>query len=53
MLNSKSLSLRSAGSSPAAVLASASMEALTALPKLLEDFPRCRALLRQPLPIRY
>ena len=36
-----------------AVLASASMEALTALPKLLEDFPRCRALLRQPLPIRY
>lgn len=36
-----------------AVLASAPMEALTALPKLLEDFPRCRALLRQPLPIRY
>lgn len=36
-----------------AVLASAPMEALTALPKLLEDFPRCRALLREPLPIRY
>lgn len=36
-----------------AVLASAPMEALTALPKRLEGFPRCLALLRQPLPIRY
>ena len=34
-----------------AILASAPVDALAALPKLLSDLPRCKALLDQPLPI--
>lgn len=34
-----------------AILASAPVDALSALPRLLSDLPRCRALLEQPLPI--
>ena len=35
-----------------AVLASAPLDALAALPKALEDLPRCRALLESQLPVR-
>lgn len=35
-----------------AMLASAPLDALTALPKLLEDWPRSKALFAQPLPIQ-
>lgn len=34
-----------------AILASAPIDALSALPRLLSDLPRCKALLEQPLPI--
>jgi hypothetical protein len=34
-----------------AILAGAPVDALPALPKLLSDLPRCKALLDQPLPI--
>jgi len=34
-----------------AVIASAPVDALAALPKLLSDLPRCKSLLDQPLPI--
>lgn len=34
-----------------AILASASVDALSALPRLLSDLPRCKAMLDQPLPI--
>ncbi len=34
-----------------AILATAPVEALAALPKLLSDLPRCKSLLEQPLPI--
>ncbi|MBQ9952131.1 MAG: hypothetical protein IJO98_08340 [Clostridia bacterium] len=34
-----------------AILASAPIDALAALPKLLSDLPRCKALLDQPLPV--
>jgi len=34
-----------------AILASAELEALQALPEILGDLPRCMALMRQPLPL--
>lgn len=34
------------------LLAGAPLSALVALPKLLEDLPRCSALLKQPLPVQ-
>ena len=34
------------------LLAGAPLKALSALPKMMEDLPRCKALLKQPLPIQ-